>query len=106
MSPTSQPLAAEAAPRIHSQAPHARTAEARQDVIPAADAASESSDEDREQQIRQAGLDMQHAYWEYERTGDLGSLGEAHKHRIRMTELIRGRSPQQVARMEQERGIS
>lgn len=52
------------------------------------------SDEQREEQIRQAGLDMQAAYWRYETSNglDIGDLGEAHRHRLRMTELIRGRS--------------
>jgi hypothetical protein len=64
------------------------------------------SDSEREEAIRQAGIAMQRAYWDYEKTGDFGSLGEAHRQRIRMTELIRGRSKEQVARMEQERGIA
>lgn len=72
----------------------------------APDIASEISD--REEQIRQAGLDMQAAYWRYETSNgeDIGDLAEAHRHRIRMTALIAGRLPEYVAKLERERGIA
>lgn len=69
---------------------------------------AQGTDEQREEAIRQASLDMQAAYWRYETSNglDIGDLGEAHRHRIRMTELIRGRSPEYVARLERERGLT
>lgn len=60
----------------------------------------------REEAIRQAGLAMQNSYWTYEQTGDFGALGEAHRHRLHMTELIRGRSPEYVAQLEAKRGLA
>lgn len=78
------------------------------------------SDEVREAAIKRAGASLErhmllreNALFEYDVTGDLGAKGEADRQRILATEamrlqaeLIRGRSPEVVARMEQELGIA
>ncbi|MBL0390562.1 hypothetical protein JJ685_05340 [Ramlibacter monticola] len=63
------------------------------------------TDEQRESEIRRAGEEMQRAYAQYTKHGCLSDLGRAHHLLGRMGALIEGRSPEQVARMEAERGL-
>lgn len=63
------------------------------------------TDQEREAAIVLAGDAMKAAQARYEATGCFGDNGEAHRHRLRMESLIRGRSAGQVARMESERGL-
>jgi hypothetical protein len=64
------------------------------------------TDEQRERLIEAAG--EQCAAWvgEYARTSCSAHLASAHFWRRRMEALIHGRSPQQVASMEQARGLA
>jgi hypothetical protein len=64
------------------------------------------SDAEREAAIVQAGKAIEHYMAEYERTGCFGARGDADRSRRLMEMLIRGRSPEQVARMERERGLA
>ena len=63
------------------------------------------TDQERELAIVVAGEAMQAAQARYEASGCFADQGEAHRHRLRMESLIRGRSAGQVARMESERGL-
>jgi hypothetical protein len=62
------------------------------------------SAQEREEEIKRAGADVEAAWKEYE-DGDPLALNQAHDARRRMEGLIRGRSADQVARMERERGL-
>jgi hypothetical protein len=64
------------------------------------------TDSEREAAIVQAGKAIEHYMAEYERTGCFGARGDADRSRRLMELLIRGRSPEQVARMERERGLA
>lgn len=54
----------------------------------------------REVAIQQAGRDIEAAMGRYGDSGNFADRGEADAARLRMQELIAGRSPEQVARMQ------
>ncbi|WP_423459950.1 hypothetical protein [Ottowia sp. VDI28] len=62
-------------------------------------------DQERELLIQIEGLQIQREMLVWERTGDFGARGQAERHRLRMEELIKGRSDAVRARMAQERGL-
>ena len=64
------------------------------------------TDDDREQAIVRAGNAMKAAFARYEGSSNFADLGDAHRARMSMESLIRGRSAAQVARMEQERALA
>ena len=64
------------------------------------------TDDDREQAIVRAGNAMKAAFARYEGSSNFADLGDAHRARMSMERLIRGRSAAQIARMEVERGIA
>jgi hypothetical protein len=64
------------------------------------------SDQEREAHIKACGVLMEDAMQRYYETGDFGHRGEADRWRLLMQEAIKGRSPEQVKRMEQERGLA
>ena len=64
------------------------------------------TDDDREQAIVRAGNAMKAAFARYEGSSNFADLGDAHRARMSMESLIRGRSAAQVARMEQSRGLA
>lgn len=61
---------------------------------------------ERELRIQAEGLLMQAEMLDWERTGYLGARAGADYHRMRMERLIAERSPETVAAMERERGLS
>lgn len=63
------------------------------------------NDAQRELYIREHGRLMLIAMERFEVTGCLADRGDADKHRLAMEQAIKERSPEQVARMEIERGI-
>lgn len=65
----------------------------------------ETADEKRERLIREAGESMQAAYRDWESTGCFDARGQADAERLRMEELIRGRSAAIVDRLESVRGL-
>lgn len=65
----------------------------------------ETADEKRERLILEAGESMQAAYREWEVSGCFDARGQADAERLRMEELIRGRSPEMVRRLEIQRGL-
>ena len=67
---------------------------------------SRMSDEEREAAARRAGCAMQAWYEEYRRTGDQLCLKVAHHHMNQMVQILAGRSPEYVAKLEQERGLA
>ena len=64
------------------------------------------TDDDREQAIVRAGNAMKAAFARYEGSSNFADLGDAHRARMSMESLIRGRSAAQVTRMEQERALA
>lgn len=64
------------------------------------------TDTERELHIKACGQLMEQAYANYEASGSFSDIGEAHAWRKAMQDAINGRSAEQVARMEQERGIA
>ncbi|CAN7365898.1 hypothetical protein LJR074_002161 [Acidovorax sp. LjRoot74] len=62
-------------------------------------------DHERELLIKIEGLQLELQMSIWTRTGDFGAHGAATRHQARMVELIKGRSPAVVARMEAERGL-
>lgn len=64
------------------------------------------NDQEREQHIRDCGVQMQRAMLAYQQSGCLSDRGEADRFRLLMEEAIRGRSPEYVARLETERGLA
>ena len=63
-------------------------------------------DHERELRIRIEGLNVELQMSIWARTGDFDAHGAATQHQDRMFELIKGRSPAVVARMEAERGLA
>jgi len=63
------------------------------------------SDTEREAHIKDCGRLMQEAIQRYEQSGNFHYRADADAWRILMERAIKGRSPEQVARMEQERGL-
>lgn len=63
-------------------------------------------DHERELLIKIEGLQLELQMSIWARTGDFGAHGAATRHQARMLELIKGRSPAVVARMEAERGLA
>lgn len=61
------------------------------------------AEQERELRIQAEGLLMQAEMLAWEQTGDFGAHGAATRHRARMEELIRGRSPAMQERMARER---
>jgi hypothetical protein len=64
------------------------------------------SDEERELHIRDCGWLMEDAMRRYCETGCFSHRGEADRWKLLMEEAIRGRSAEQVARMEREKGLA
>lgn len=63
------------------------------------------TDEEREAAASRAGVAMQAWYAEYQRTRDPLCLNVAYHHLGQMRQILAGRSPEAVARMERERGL-
>lgn len=63
------------------------------------------ADDERERMIREAGESMQAAYHDWEFTGCFDARGQADTERMRMEELIRGRSAAVVRQLEIRRGL-
>ena len=63
------------------------------------------TDDDREQAIVRAGNAMKAAFARYEGSSNFADLGDAHRARMSMENLINGRSAAQVARMEADREL-
>lgn len=63
------------------------------------------TDDDREQAIVRAGNAMKAAFARYEGSSNFADLGDAHRARMSMESLIRGRSAAQVTRMEADREL-
>ena len=64
------------------------------------------TDAEREQAIVRAGNAMKAAFARYEGSSNFADLGDAHRARLIMENLINGRSAAQVSRMEQERALA
>lgn len=64
------------------------------------------TDDERESLIRRAGRMMRLAMARYERSNCFSDRGMADYWRMTMQADIRARSPAQIARMEQERGLA
>jgi hypothetical protein len=64
------------------------------------------TDAERERHIRDCAWLMEDAMRRYYETGCFGYRGEASRWRLLMEEAIKGRSAEQVARMERERGLA
>jgi hypothetical protein len=63
------------------------------------------SDEAREAAIQLAAKAVERHFAAWESTGDFQAHAMAHRARSSMEALIRGRSPEQVLKMERERGF-
>ena len=63
------------------------------------------ADSELEAHIKSCGQLMQDAMSRYEQSGCFSDRGEADYWRIAMESAIKSRSPEQVARMETDRGI-
>jgi hypothetical protein len=63
------------------------------------------ADAQREVEILHAGREIEEHMRQYAETGDFAARGAADRARLRMEELIRGRSPEVVAQLERERGL-
>ncbi len=63
-------------------------------------------DQEREWLIQVEGLMLQVEMSVWNRTGNFDAHASATRHQTRMVELIKGRSPAVVARMEAERGLA
>lgn len=64
------------------------------------------SDGERELRIGKHGSLMLHFMAEWDAHGNFDDRGHAERHLMLMSDLIRERSPEQVARMERERGLA
>lgn len=64
------------------------------------------SDDDREAAIKRAGAALEKHMAQWEETGCFAARGDADRARRLMELLIAGRSAEQVAKMERERGLS
>jgi hypothetical protein len=96
----------------HSPAPKVATAEVLQHVgASQSDGVGEGrlcipmTDAEREEAIKAAGQAIERHMAEYAASGCFAARGAADRARRFMEQLIAGRSPEQVARMEQERGL-
>lgn len=67
--------------------------------------AHELTDEERERHIKSCGVLMEAAMQRWHDHGDFADRGEADRRRLLMEDAIRSRSPAQVARMEEQRGL-
>jgi predicted RNA-binding Zn ribbon-like protein len=74
-------------------------------VSPAAKGLCGMSDTELERHIQDCGWLMEDAMRRWCETGDFGYRGEASRWKVLMEEAIKSRSPEQVARMERERGL-
>lgn len=63
-------------------------------------------DHERERHISDCGRLMGAAMDRYAESSDLADLGDAHRWRLAMEQAIKGRSAEQVTRMEVERGLT
>lgn len=63
-------------------------------------------DQEREWLIQVEGLMLQVEMSVWSRTGNFDAHASATRHQARMVELIKGRSPAVVARLEAERGLT
>lgn len=61
---------------------------------------------EREAHIRDCGRLMEAAMARYAESSDLADLGDAHRWRLAMEQAIKGRSAEQVTRMEKNAGLS
>jgi hypothetical protein len=64
------------------------------------------SDAELEKHIRDCAWLMEDAMARYYETGCFSHRGDADRFRLLMEEAIRGRSPEVIERMEQERGLA
>lgn len=64
------------------------------------------SDQERELHIKDCGELMQAAMARYEASNNLHDRADADAWRILMEKAIKARSPEQVARMEKEKGLT
>lgn len=64
------------------------------------------TDEEREAAAYRAGVAMHAWYSRYQESGDRQALSIAHKHMTQMVAILAGRSPEYVAKLERERGLS
>jgi hypothetical protein len=71
-----------------------------------AEAPHDCADAQREVEILHAGREIEEHMRQYAETGDFAARGAADRARLRMEELIRGRSAEVVARLEQEKGLA
>lgn len=62
-------------------------------------------DQEREEAIRRAGKAIESHMARYAKTSDLMDRGDADRARLLMQRLIAGRSAEQVAKLELERGL-
>jgi hypothetical protein len=101
---------AEQAAPLHVALPQAQPFAGQQ-----ADRSSESSDtqqlgsmtdEEREAAAYRAGVAMHAWYSQFQQTGDMECLDNAYRALGLMRQLLAGRSPEYVARLEAERGLS
>jgi hypothetical protein len=103
MNPTSRPTATW---RSDSRAPDVAPPQAQEFVGECRSSRVGMSDAEREAAIVQAGKAIERHMAEYERTGCFGARGDADRSRRLMELLIRGRSPEYVAKLERERGLA
>ena len=64
------------------------------------------TDTERERHISDCGRLMEAAMDRYAESSDLADLGDAHRWRLAMEQAIKGRSAEQVTRMEKNAGLS
>jgi hypothetical protein len=67
---------------------------------------SAMTDEEREAAAYRAGVAMHAWYSQFQQTGDMECLDNAYRALGLMRQLLAGRSPEYVAKLEQERGLS
>lgn len=63
------------------------------------------TDTEREIKIQRAASGIEAAMHCWEQSGNFADRGRADRYRLEMEDLIRGRGPDQVARMEAQRGL-
>lgn len=88
----------------NQQAPSYVAAQQAQEFV--GEAPDRMSDEEREDAIRRAGNAIEHHMAQYAASSNLADRGDADRARLLMQQLIAGRSAEQVARMERERGLA
>lgn len=64
------------------------------------------TDDEREAAAYRAGVAMHAWYSKYQSTGDRQALSIAHRHMTLMVQILAGRSPEYVAKLEAERGLT